>query len=511
MILQGLLKKVFQFRNDSAKRSRKGADEGFDPEEKPFLDHLEDLRVMFFKIIIALFVGIGACLAFTRPLVDAIRMPMVWANVAEDDALKAIFNLHHRGIHPRFTPNDLVVTQGGILGKVVSEDIEKGISKVEIADGVQVRVKTNTIMGKIPSEEAKVSAEDLQRLSKQNILIMETFTPPEGLMIVLKLAFFSALVITFPFLLWFILEFVWPGLKQTEKRTLLPGLFIGFGLFLLGAIFAFRLGLPFALRWLSQWNYQHGMNPGWRVGYYIQFVTQVTLVFGIMFEFPVVVMALVHLEILTYKAMRDTRSYAIMILLVIAGFLTPPDPVTLILLGGPLVLLYEACIWMAYFVERKRRRLEGEEEKQRAVERAALEERRVQLAAQATPAGQTEISGSGNGASFASEASSGPSYNPETGYYEGGSESHDYGYQNPDTSATDDYWRSPDVAAGGGSQLVDINNATMEELQKLPGIGPKLAQQIIEARPFYSEEELEYHAYLPPSVIKLIRDRVTFH
>ena len=107
MILQGVLKKVFQFRNESAKRSRKGADEGFDPEEKPFLEHLEDLRKMFFKIILALAVGIFGCLAFTRPLMDSIRLPMVWANIAEEDAIKAVFNLSHRpsqGRTPRSSP-----------------------------------------------------------------------------------------------------------------------------------------------------------------------------------------------------------------------------------------------------------------------------------------------------------------------------------------------------------------------------------------------------------------------
>jgi predicted nucleic acid-binding OB-fold protein len=58
---------------------------------------------------------------------------------------------------------------------------------------------------------------------------------------------------------------------------------------------------------------------------------------------------------------------------------------------------------------------------------------------------------------------------------------------------------------------IDINHATIEELQRLPGIGPKLAQRILDARPFYSQEELEYHAHLPQSVIKLIVDRIYFH
>ena len=485
--------------------------------EKPFLEHLEDLRKMFFKMIFALALGILACLALTRPLMDAIRLPMVWANVAEEDAIKAVFNFQHKASRPRFATGDLVVTQGGNLGTVVKEDMAKGITWVEVAPGVQMRYKTNTIEGKIPTEESKVAPEDLQRLSKQNILIMETFAPGEGLMIVLKLAFFSALVISFPMLLWFLLEFVWPGLKQVEKKALLPALVIGFALFIIGAAFAFRLGLPFALRWLSQWNYEHGINPGWRVGYYIQFVTQVTLVFGLMFEFPVVIMALVYLEILSYQTMKHTRSYAIMILLVVAGFVTPPDPITLPLLTGPLILLYEMCIWLAYFMERKRAKQRAEEEKREAAERAAREEERAKAVAEgrllpeapSTTSSESASSGTDGPGSSASSPFEGDPYrdSPESGGYN--YEGEGYSYEDPGQSVSNET-PAPQNGGSGIPQLIDINNATLEELQQLPGIGPKLAQQIVEARPFYSEEELEYHAYLPPSVIKLIRDRVTF-
>ena len=58
--------------------------------------------------------------------------------------------------------------------------------------------------------------------------------------------------------------------------------------------------------------------------------------------------------------------------------------------------------------------------------------------------------------------------------------------------------------------MIDINNASIEELQKLPGVGPKLAERLFEARPYYSEDELEYHAHLPQSVIKLIVDRIYY-
>jgi len=304
--------------------------------------------------------------------------------------------------------------------------------------------------------------------------------------------------VTFPFLTWFALEFVWPGLRQAEKRAMLPAVLVGFGLFLVGAAFAYRVGLPFALRFLSQWNYEHGMNPGWRIGYYMQFVTQVTLVFGLAFQLPVAVMVLVRLELLTYRSMR--------------AIITPPDPMTLMLLGGPLIILYEICIWLAWLLERKRRKQEAEEEKRRARERAELEERRSQLVAEGKLPAEGEEADEGGGGPGESPggAGEGELAHEHDLYHE---PVHDDLYGHEDDHHDYDYHADHDWHHhhhGMGLELIDINHATMEELQKLPGIGPKLAQQIIEARPFYSEEELEYHAYLPPSVVKLILDRVTF-
>ena len=82
MILDGALKKLFRLREKSASRPRgKGADDGYDPAEMPFLDHLEDLRKMFFKIILTLIIAMIVCFTFNDKLLDWIRLPMQWANI----------------------------------------------------------------------------------------------------------------------------------------------------------------------------------------------------------------------------------------------------------------------------------------------------------------------------------------------------------------------------------------------------------------------------------------------
>jgi hypothetical protein len=109
-----------------------------------------------------------------------------------------------------------------------------------------------------------------------------------------------------------------------------------------------------------------GISNDWRIGYYISFATTFVLIFGLAFELPVIVMTLVKIGLLSHSMMRETRSYAILAIFVIAALITPtPDMMTLSLLAVPMVILYEICIWLSYFHEKKVKKLEEEEEKER--------------------------------------------------------------------------------------------------------------------------------------------------
>ncbi len=509
MILHTILGKLFRIREDAhQRRLPKGADDGFDPDEKPFLDHLEDLRVMFMKIIITLVVVMIGCFAFRNDILDAMRMPMVWAQVGNPDALSIIINRDknkEKKSEPRFQQDETVFLESGIVGKFKGgvED-DSNLATIEIADGLTVTVREQSIAGTygeslLKKDKKKDKAEKLaSTFNYDQLLVMETFTPYEALVLTLKLAFFAGVVLAFPLLIWYVAEFVLPGLRQTEKKVIFPALAVGFFLFLVGAAFAYRVGLPFALRFLAEFTLDAGIKPGWRIGYYIKFVTQVILVFGLCFELPVAVMAMVKMELLTFRTMRDSRSYAIVILLCIAAIFTPPDPMTLLLLGGPLILLYEMCIWLAWFIERGKLREEAKLERERA-------ERRAQAQA-ASPDEMTEEEKREAAADEIARYEAGgyaddPHHDEQGNYI--GSEHDPY---HPEDWDHDHHGHD----AMGGMGIIDINHATLEELQQLPGVGPTLAERIIEGRPYYSEEELEYHAHLPESVIRLIVDRIYY-
>ena len=125
-------------------------------------------------------------------------------------------------------------------------------------------------------------------------------------------------------------------------------------------LFAYYAVLPRALGFFYEWGGKLGVSNDWRIGEYITFATQFTLLFGLSFELPVVVMVFVKLGMLTYETMARTRSYAIVAIFVAAAILTPtPDALTMTLMAAPMVILYEICIWLAWFWERKQRRMEA--------------------------------------------------------------------------------------------------------------------------------------------------------
>jgi sec-independent protein translocase protein TatC len=171
------------------------------------------------------------------------------------------------------------------------------------------------------------------------------------------LAFYAGIVLSFPLLLYFLAEFVLPALTVVEKRFLFPAIFVSFGLFLLGVLVCYFWLLPKTILFFFRDTESLGWMPAWTVQQYYSFVTRFILGFGLAFELPVVVLALVKFGLVTYQFMAKTRPYAVVLIFVLATIITPtPDILTLIALSLPMCLLYESCIWIAWFMERRRSR-----------------------------------------------------------------------------------------------------------------------------------------------------------
>lgn len=178
----------------------------------------------------------------------------------------------------------------------------------------------------------------------------------DSITISFRLAFYAGIVLSFPILLYFLAEFVLPALTAVEKRFLLPGIFASFALFLIGVTVCYFWLLPKTILFFFHDTQSLGWAPAWTVQEYYSFVTRFTMGFGLAFELPVVVLALVRFGLISYALMARTRPYAIVLVFVLATIITPtPDILTLVAMALPMCLLYESCIWIAWTMERRRK------------------------------------------------------------------------------------------------------------------------------------------------------------
>jgi sec-independent protein translocase protein TatC len=175
----------------------------------------------------------------------------------------------------------------------------------------------------------------------------------DSMTISFHLAFYAGLVLSFPLLLYFAAEFVLPTLTAIEKRFVLPSIGVSFGLFLAGVLSCYFWLLPKTILFFFHDTQTLGWSPAWTVEEYYSFVTRFTLGFGLAFELPIVVLALVRFHVVTYAFMARTRPYAIVLVFILATIITPtPDILTLLALALPMCVLYEICIWIAWMMER---------------------------------------------------------------------------------------------------------------------------------------------------------------
>ena len=176
----------------------------------------------------------------------------------------------------------------------------------------------------------------------------------DSIVISFHLAFYAGIVVSFPLLLYFLAQFVLPALTAVEKRFLFPAIFVSFALFLLGVLVCYSWLLPKTILFFFHDTESLGWAPTWTVQQYYSFVTRFTIGFGLAFELPVVVLALVRFGLVTYRFMARTRPYAVVLIFILATIITPtPDILTLVALALPMCLLYESCIWIAWLMERR--------------------------------------------------------------------------------------------------------------------------------------------------------------
>jgi sec-independent protein translocase protein TatC len=181
-------------------------------------------------------------------------------------------------------------------------------------------------------------------------------SPPELFMSYVRIAFMAAVVVSSPVIIYQIWMFVRPGLERQERRALFWGIVFGAFFFAAGASFAFFVIIPFSLRFFLQYQ-NETIQAMFSFAEYIGFVSAMVLAFGVAFELPILSAILSALGIITGTAMAAARGYAVLLIFIGAAIITPPDIISQVMLGLPMLLLFELSIIIARGNEKRRARL----------------------------------------------------------------------------------------------------------------------------------------------------------
>ncbi len=185
---------------------------------------------------------------------------------------------------------------------------------------------------------------------------LKYLNPTDPFFITLHLAITVGILLALPIIVYQIWAFVAPALKKEERRSIMPALYLGLVLFLVGAAVAYFAAIPMTLRFMMSFQ-SSSLEQNIIISEYMGFVVKIIVAFGAVFELPVVVLILASLGLVTSAFLVKMRRYFIVVAAIAASLLTPGDAVSLtIFLMAPLMLLYELSILLAKLVERRRAR-----------------------------------------------------------------------------------------------------------------------------------------------------------
>lgn len=185
-----------------------------------------------------------------------------------------------------------------------------------------------------------------------------------GVEIILQIMLWAGTALSLPFLTYFVMKFIFPGLKRSERSLILFCLVTSTVLFAGGVWMAYAATLRAAIAILQQINTWMGLpNNIVQVNEHVTFSLKIIIAFGLAFQLPLLLLVMGWLGIISSKTLKKQRRLAIVIIFTLAMILTPPDPASQIIMAIPMCFLYELCIWLIWLKEKARGEVEDDTDK----------------------------------------------------------------------------------------------------------------------------------------------------
>lgn len=171
-----------------------------------------------------------------------------------------------------------------------------------------------------------------------------------------KVILIIATILSTPVITYQVWAFVQPALTRRERQVVFLSLVGGLAFFAIGVVFAYYISIPFMLRFFVAFGSKAPIAPNISFDKYFTFLLNTFICFGVIFELPMLAMLLAQFGILKHKFMVRMRKYAILIIFIVAAIITPPDILSQLMIGAPMVLLYEVSIALCWCIERRKRK-----------------------------------------------------------------------------------------------------------------------------------------------------------
>jgi sec-independent protein translocase protein TatC len=168
----------------------------------------------------------------------------------------------------------------------------------------------------------------------------------------ISIAFVTGIILAFPYVIYEFWRFFKPALKPEEQKKTTGIIIISSLLFLIGVLFGYFLLAPVSMFFMATYSISDQINNTWTIQSYISFLSMLTVATGLIFELPLVMCFLAKLGLINKAFLKKYRRYAILIIVVVAAIVTPPDVGSQILVSIPLLVLYEVGVIITGRVEK---------------------------------------------------------------------------------------------------------------------------------------------------------------